>query len=91
MPGDHRRLHGWLVAGLMVLAAVAIGRSANTGEPCCYTNQRYSGVCRVVPAEGETCGSILAYLNKPNSSGKGYCNSTPIRGGWTPISCGGSK
>jgi hypothetical protein len=35
----------------------------------------------VQPAQGETCDSILAYLNNPTAQGKTYCNSTNISGG----------
>jgi len=78
-----------LVAAVGVIASVAAGRSAagEAKEPCCFTNQRYTGVCQVVPAEDESCGSILAYLNNPNSSGKGYCGGTSVRGGWQQASC----
>jgi hypothetical protein len=56
-------------------------------KPCCYTNAGYSGVCSVQPGEGETCGSILDYLNNPNSQGKSYCGNTNIRGGWSAKKC----
>ena len=62
------------------------------GEPtprpdCCFTNRAYSGVCVVKPGEGETCASILAYLNNARSAGKAYCGGTNIRGGWQQVSC----
>ena len=59
------------------------------GQPlrCCYTNQRYAGVCKVQPAQDETCASILAYLNNPRSQGKTYCGNTTIRGGWQQVEC----
>jgi hypothetical protein len=44
----------------------------------------------VIPAEGETCASILAYLNDANSVGKGYCGGTNLRLGWTRVKCKGS-
>lgn len=56
-------------------------------EACCFTNPRYTGVCTVVPGEDESCPSILAYLNNPNSSGKAYCGGTTIRGGWQQVAC----
>ena len=76
-----------LLAGAVVLASIGTARSANTVEPCCFTNEGYSGVCRVVPKQDESCSSILAYLNNPNSSGKDYCDSTAARGGWRQASC----
>jgi hypothetical protein len=57
------------------------------GDSCCFTNPRYSGVCKVTPGEGETCGDILAYLNNQSSSGKAYCGNTPVRGGWAQVEC----
>jgi len=54
---------------------------------CCFENPRYSGTCEVTPGEDETCGSILSYLNNPNSMGKGYCGNTNIRGGWSQVAC----
>lgn len=57
-------------------------------KKCCYTNsQGYQGVCVVTPGEGETCESILAYLNNPQSAGKTYCGSTKVRGGWKQVPC----
>jgi hypothetical protein len=41
----------------------------------------------VTLGEGETCSSVLGYLNNPNSTGKGYCGGTPVRGGWQKVSC----
>jgi hypothetical protein len=56
-------------------------------EKCCYTNPRYHGVCVVTPGEGETCASVLAYLNNPNSVGKNYCGNTKVRMGWKQVTC----
>jgi hypothetical protein len=56
-------------------------------EPCCFENPRFSGTCSVTPGEGESCSSILGYLNNPNSVGKSYCGNTKVRGGWTQVSC----
>ena len=75
------------VAGVVVLVAAGAARSAEAPEPCCFTNDQFAGVCRVVPAQDETCSSILGYLNNPASSGKAYCDSTTIRGGWAPTNC----
>ena len=82
-----RILHrGLAVAAVVAVLLVAV-QAATAAEPCCFTNQRYSGVCQVVPGEDETCGEILSYLNTPNSTGKGYCAGTDIRGGWTQVDC----
>jgi hypothetical protein len=56
-------------------------------QKCCFTNPGHAGTCEVTPAKGETCGSILAYLNNPNSLGKSYCGNTTIRGGWQRVAC----
>jgi hypothetical protein len=79
---------GIAVAAMTI--AVVTARHSSAGEakaPCCFTNPRYTGVCQVMPADDESCGSILAYLNNPNSSGKSYCGGTSIRGGWQQASC----
>jgi hypothetical protein len=74
-----------------VLALLLTTRPGGSAEEekrsCCFTNPEYSGVCQVDPAEGETCGSILAYLNKAMSTGKSYCSNTDIRGGWRLVKC----
>jgi len=75
------------VAGLMAAIAARHTAAGEAKAPCCFTNPRYTGVCQVTPADDESCGSILAYLNNPNSSGKGYCGGTSIRGGWQQASC----
>ena len=75
------------VAGLTAAVAARYIVAGETKEPCCFTNQRFKGVCQVAPAEDESCGSILAYLNNPKSSGKVYCGRTDIRGGWQQVSC----
>jgi hypothetical protein len=64
---------------------------AQAKKACCFANPGYAGVCQVQPAAEETCASILDYLNNPSSSGKGYCNSTEVRGGWTRVNCKPSK
>jgi hypothetical protein len=60
---------------------------SNKETNCCFANPKYSGICSVTLAEGETCQTILDYLNNPNSSGKTYCDSTPIRIGWKQVKC----
>ena len=75
-----------------VLAILAFSGSAaqKQATSCCFTNPRYEGICTVQPAGEETCDSILAYLNNPNSTGKAYCGGTNIRGGWQQVSCKGT-
>lgn len=80
----------------LAMAVTALGgaaemeATAETKDPCCFTNPRYTGTCQVTPAEDETCASILAYLNNPNSVGQTYCGNTKIRGGWTQVECNGA-
>jgi len=79
--------------GRLVLCTVAVivmaglAQQAVAADPCCFTNQRFTGVCSATPGEGETCASILGYLNNPNSVGKSYCGGTTIRGGWAKVAC----
>ena len=73
-----------IVVGLAVLVPA---QSAGTAEPCCFANDRYEGTCKVTPGEGETCQSILAYLNNPMSAGKSYCGGTAVRSGWVQVNC----
>jgi len=78
-----------VVAAVFAIAApvLAAGSDGEAASPCCFTNPRYAGVCEVTPGEGETCSSILAYLNNLNSTGKTYCGSTTVRGGWSQVDC----
>jgi hypothetical protein len=78
-------------AVVLLLGVTSAVRGAAAPRPCCFTNDRYAGVCRVVPDQGETCTGILAYLNTPTSTGKTYCDSTNIRGGWLEVSCDPAK
>jgi hypothetical protein len=82
-----RSVQGWVVLAVAVAVVLTAVPAAAMVETCCFTNQRYSGVCQVVPEKDETCGSILSYLNTPNSTGKSYCGGTDIRGGWTQVDC----
>jgi hypothetical protein len=79
------------LALLLLLTGPAPSRGGPSAAPCCYTNARYAGPCAVEPATGETCASILAYLNNPRSQGKTYCNSTNVRGGWKQVKCARSS
>ena len=76
---------------LLLAAAAAVltvdSSSAEIQDKCCFTHPSYSGSCEVILAEGETCGSVLQYLNAPNSQGKTYCGGTELRGGWALASC----
>jgi hypothetical protein len=83
---------GWgrlgIAAAMVVSLAVAVpAQIAGSEEPCCFANDRYKGTCKVIPGEGETCQSILAYLNSPMSTGKSYCSVTAVRGGWVQVDC----
>ena len=86
---------GTAASACTVLAAIATPAAPSDApqppKPCCFTNERYAGVCRVVPATGETCESIAAYLNNPSSSGRTYCDSTNLRGGWQQVDCRSGK
>jgi hypothetical protein len=84
---EHRlRRRAGRIAGLVAGTVLLMGAGA-TPKPCCFTNPRYSGVCAVQPGEGETCQSILDYLNNPQSQGKNYCGNTNVRGGWAQAIC----
>jgi len=58
-----------------------------TGGPCCFAHDGYQGTCSVTPAEGETCESILEYLNTAGTVGKTYCGGSKLRGGWSKAEC----
>ncbi len=75
---------------ILAMAVASIGAAVvSAAETCCYANFRFSGPCVVTLAPGETCSSVLAYLNDLTSSGKTYCGSTPIRRGWSHTPCPG--
>jgi len=77
-------------AGVMALAMAVPPQGAQEPEkagPCCFANSEFYGICTVTPAEGETCASILDYLNNPMSTGKTYCDFTATRGGWQLVDC----
>ena len=81
-----RRLGG--IAAVLMGVALLLAQTAGAAKkPCCFTNPQYAGVCVVQPGEGETCASILEYLNNPLSQGKSYCDNTTIRGGWKRVEC----
>jgi hypothetical protein len=80
-----------VVAGVVVLAATLPPGAAGAAEPCCFANDRYQGVCTVVPGDGETCTTVLDYLNNPMSTGRTYCGGTKVRGGWVAVDCSTGK
>ncbi len=81
-------LLGLAGAVAVVVAAGGLDRPGEAaGSPCCFSNPRFAGVCEVTPGEGETCASILAYLNNQSSTGKSYCGGTTVRGGWQQVEC----
>ena len=69
----------------VVAATLLLVAAASEKRPCCFTNPQYAGVCAVEPGEGETCQSILDYLNHPQSQGN--CGNTNVRGGWQQVTC----
>ncbi|NOZ94985.1 MAG: hypothetical protein GXP47_09655 [Acidobacteria bacterium] len=76
-----------ILGGALFLLQANTSSATDKKKPCCFTNERYSGVCQVIPSENETCGDILAYLNNPMATGKDYCGNTRIRGGWKQVEC----
>ncbi len=75
---------------LLVASFPGTGTAAQeTKKPakCCYTNPQYTGICHVTPGDGETCSTILSYLNNPNAGGKSYCGGSTVRGGWKQVPC----
>jgi hypothetical protein len=74
-------------AALAAAVSAVVAAAPSAEKRCCFTNTRYTGVCIVEPGEGETCESILSYLNSAGTTGKTYCGSTEIRRGWKQMSC----
>ncbi len=87
MDETRQRTARWLALGAALVLAAGLGRTAEAPKPCCFTNERFAGVCEVVPGAHESCDGILTYLNTPNSTGKTYCGATAIRGGWARAAC----
>jgi hypothetical protein len=85
MEANAMAIRNGLFAATAAAAALLLGSAAKPS--CCFTNPQYSGVCAVEPGEGETCATILDYLNNPQSQGKTYCGNTSIRGGWKQVEC----
>ena len=82
---NHRRP---LAAILVLIATASLPQIAAAEERCCLNNFRFAGGCMVVVRGGETCSSVLSYLNSFDSVGKYYCDNTTVRGGWTLSDCG---
>ena len=78
------------VSGFVTAAETDETAAATQQGACCFENPRFSGTCQVTPGPEESCGSILGYLNNPNSVGKSYCGNTKVRGGWSSVSCEGA-
>lgn len=80
-----------VAAGLVIAPQPVIAQdvilSPVPKDPCCFSNFRFAGTCRVMPRQGQYCENVQSYLNNFNSAGESYCNSTYIRGGWTLIDC----
>ncbi|MCD4749518.1 MAG: hypothetical protein K8R59_09095 [Thermoanaerobaculales bacterium] len=75
-----------LLGGCLTLAMAALSAESEK-KPCCFTNTRYSGQCKVTPGADESCADVLTYLNSQTSVGKTYCGNTTIRGGWVSVTC----
>jgi hypothetical protein len=80
-----------LLAALLLTAA-PVPAQERTGDSdgtliCCFANQRFAGECTVQTVSGETCGDILASLNRPHSGRTQYCGATEIRRYWTEVEC----
>jgi hypothetical protein len=74
----------------LISAAPGAQQSDEQTQPakvCCFERAGYQGVCRVNPGEGETCASILKYLNTPGTVGKDYCGGSKLRGDWKAVDC----
>jgi len=84
--GQIERLARLVVAAVVVALPVA-DVAAQESADCCFANPRFAGGCAVTPSGGETCTSILAYLNGLSGVGKTYCNGTDVRGGWAQVPC----
>jgi hypothetical protein len=79
-------IFGGLLA-LRLLAPGALDAQEAGAAKCCFQHVGYNGTCVVEPAEGETCESILTYLNTPGTVGKTYCGGSRLRGGWVAVDC----
>jgi hypothetical protein len=84
----HVQLPAVFAAALIVFPTCASAwQEKPPATTCCFTRDGYQGVCRVEPGEGETCESILAYLNSPHTVGKAYCGRTRLRTRWSLVDC----
>ena len=79
---------------LVVLAVAASGGQelayATQTAVCTLRNPYYAGDCvqNVQYEDGtadDACQGVLSYLNDPLSTGKDYCDTTTIRGGWNLV------
>jgi hypothetical protein len=75
-----------LVVPVAAVVLAGIGGEAEARQ-CCFANPGFTGTCQVTVEKGEQCSAVLDYLNTPNTSGRSYCNSSEIRGGWTSVAC----
>jgi hypothetical protein len=72
---------------MFLLPGFLKSQEEQSATTCCFDHDGYAGQCKVTPAEGETCASILEYLNSPGTVGKTYCNNSKWRGGWSQVDC----
>ena len=87
-PGTRTALlmFSWFAFGRLMAAGLA-GVQNEPSHPCCFVRAGYNGTCVVQPGQGETCESILQYLNTPGTVGKTYCSGDRVRGGWSLVDC----
>jgi hypothetical protein len=76
-----------LVFFVFLLPGFLSSQESEETPACCFVRDGYQGVCQVTPGEGETCESILEYLNTAGTVGKTYCNNSRFRGGWSQVEC----
>jgi hypothetical protein len=92
-----KRIHMYSGVNMKIILCVSLmllllnGSFGDSEDPekkeCCFVRAGYQGVCHVTPGEGETCESILKYLNTPGTVGKSYCGGSKLRGGWKQTDC----
>ena len=87
-PGTRAALvmFGWFAFARLTMLGLS-GAQHTAPHPCCFVRTGYQGACVVQPGKGETCKSILHYLNSPRTTGKTYCGGTILRGGWSLVDC----
>jgi hypothetical protein len=59
-----------VVVGLAVMAAA---KAAGSAEPCCFTNDRYEGICKVIPPNQKTGYKQVVLWIKQNYGTEDFC------------------